>query len=322
MVGRTCSDRSPLPLRVPPACRPLHTGVSLRAAFLSVQQYGACEERLFPYEERTLKYSPNKGEAAGCADEGTRRAGSPGGRPLQPTAVHLKLLRCLPLLPLPDLALPCPGPPPPPPAEAYANAQLHRRKLLPIKLFASNGVDPRTRLYYVMAALARGHPIACGLKCAARTALRGGARLTAAGQAGAGCRSCWRRFSLVLLPRSGTRSLHACNGVSSKLPELDPPASLCCRIFKPRAERLGRGHGQGVVLNYPTPAELALEKGPDGRKVWGWHAVLLVGYDRKNHWFKFQNSWGSGWGQRGFFYTGVGYIASPKLSCDFWFFND
>ncbi|KAL4447756.1 hypothetical protein ABPG75_004975 [Micractinium tetrahymenae] len=37
------------------------TGVSLRAAFISVQQYGACEERLFPYEERTLKYSPNKG---------------------------------------------------------------------------------------------------------------------------------------------------------------------------------------------------------------------------------------------------------------------
>ncbi len=30
--------------------------------FRAVQQYGAFEERLFPYEERTLKYSPNKGE--------------------------------------------------------------------------------------------------------------------------------------------------------------------------------------------------------------------------------------------------------------------
>lgn len=50
------------------------------------------------------------------------------------------------------------------PAEAYANGQLHRRKLTPIRLFMNNGLDPHTRLYYVMAALARGHPIACGLQ--------------------------------------------------------------------------------------------------------------------------------------------------------------
>lgn len=51
-----------------------------------------------------------------------------------------------------------------PAAEAYADAQLHKRKLIPIKLFASNRVDPHTKLYYIMAALSRGHPIACGLK--------------------------------------------------------------------------------------------------------------------------------------------------------------
>lgn len=38
--------------------------------------------------------------------------------------------------------------------------------------------------------------------------------------------------------------------------------------------------------------------------------------------FKFQNSWGDGWGDDGFFYTDWEYLMDPDLSTDFWMFND
>jgi hypothetical protein len=34
----------------------------------------------------------------------------------------------------------------------------------------------------------------------------------------------------------------------------------------------------------------------------GGHAVLVVGYDDRNQWFKFKNSWGQAWGDNGFGY--------------------
>lgn len=73
-------------------------------------------------------------------------------------------------------------------AECIENARKHRKKLVPIKLLPTSSLeplaqqygwakvtaryggqyaclmDPHEKLYTIMAALARGHPIACGIK--------------------------------------------------------------------------------------------------------------------------------------------------------------
>ena len=36
------------------------------------------------------------------------------------------------------------------------------------------------------------------------------------------------------------------------------------------------------------------------------HAVLAVGYDSVSKYFKVKNSWGSGWGERGYFRIEMG----------------
>lgn len=83
MTGRRCQScltSTRLAVLNPPRRPGHHAGASLRAAFLSVQQYGACEEALFPYEERTLQYSPNKGEEVARVGVGAGgRPGGPGG---------------------------------------------------------------------------------------------------------------------------------------------------------------------------------------------------------------------------------------------------
>jgi len=53
-------------------------------------------------------------------------------------------------------------------------------------------------------------------------------------------------------------------------------------------------------------------------RVLGGHAVLAVGYDDSKQVFWVQNSWGTGWGQKGFFTLPYAYLASKELSADFW----
>lgn len=50
----------------------------------------------------------------------------------------------------------------------------------------------------------------------------------------------------------------------------------------------------------------------------GGHAVLAVGYDDVVNKLIVRNSWGEGWGQKGFFTLPYGYITDKKLSDDFW----
>lgn len=58
---------------------------------------------------------------------------------------------------------------------------------------------------------------------------------------------------------------------------------------------------------------------PKGReKVEGGHAVLVVGYDDKRGCLIFRNSWGSGWGRRGYGILPYEYIEDSGLSDDFW----
>jgi len=50
----------------------------------------------------------------------------------------------------------------------------------------------------------------------------------------------------------------------------------------------------------------------------GGHAVMAVGYDNKKKVFIIRNSWGSKWGDKGYFYMPYDYILDNKLCSDFW----
>jgi C1A family cysteine protease len=47
----------------------------------------------------------------------------------------------------------------------------------------------------------------------------------------------------------------------------------------------------------------------------GAHAVLCVGYDMDEHIFIMQNSWGTGWGDSGYFYLPFEYLTDQRGLC-------
>lgn len=62
------------------------------------------------------------------------------------------------------------------------------------------------------------------------------------------------------------------------------------------------------IMAMPKPHEQCL----------GGHAVLLVGYDDARQCFIVMNSWGTNWGDKGYFYMPYAYATNPKLASDFW----
>jgi len=65
---------------------------------------------------------------------------------------------------------------------------------------------------------------------------------------------------------------------------------------------------QSGHASMPNPSEHAI----------GGHAVMAVGYDDSNNWFIVRNSWGSGWGMKGYFTLPYSYFLDQNLSDDFW----
>jgi C1A family cysteine protease len=55
-----------------------------------------------------------------------------------------------------------------------------------------------------------------------------------------------------------------------------------------------------------------------GEQVVGGHAVMGVGYDDAHQWFVVRNSWGPGWGLKGYFTLPYAYVTQASLSSDFW----
>ena len=58
-------------------------------------------------------------------------------------------------------------------------------------------------------------------------------------------------------------------------------------------------------------------------KTIGGHAVMCVGYtsiNGSNYWIM-RNSWGTGWGDKGYFYLPEKYLLTPSLVTDFWCLN-
>lgn len=55
-----------------------------------------------------------------------------------------------------------------------------------------------------------------------------------------------------------------------------------------------------------------------GEATVGGHAVLAVGYNDAQQRFLVRNSWGTGWGQKGYFTMPYAYLTDGNLSDDFW----
>ncbi len=62
------------------------------------------------------------------------------------------------------------------------------------------------------------------------------------------------------------------------------------------------------VVPMPAPSETVL----------GGHAVLAVGYDDSAQTFTVRNSWGTDWGQEGYFTMPYAYLTTRGLASDFW----
>jgi C1A family cysteine protease len=57
---------------------------------------------------------------------------------------------------------------------------------------------------------------------------------------------------------------------------------------------------------------------PRGEQLIGGHAVVAVGYDDSSQRFIVRNSWGPGWGDKGYCTMPYGYLTDPQLASDFW----
>ncbi|MGA8901714.1 C1 family peptidase [Bradyrhizobium sp.] len=55
-----------------------------------------------------------------------------------------------------------------------------------------------------------------------------------------------------------------------------------------------------------------------GEKVVGGHCVVAVGYDDTKRSFVIRNSWGTGWGIKGYCLMPYEYLISARLASDFW----
>lgn len=78
----------------------------------------------------------------------------------------------------------------------------------------------------------------------------------------------------------------------------------------------------GIVLyNSFNPDKNGTINLPNKRteRIWGRHCVSIIGYDDVKRVFIMSNTWGSWWGNKGFFTLPYDYILDGELSADFWF---
>jgi C1A family cysteine protease len=80
--------------------------------------------------------------------------------------------------------------------------------------------------------------------------------------------------------------------------------------------------GFSVYSSFDSPAvaKTGIMPYPNLRKekLLGGHAVLLVGYNKNDNTFIARNSWGTSWGDKGYFYMPFQVIQNTRMSNDFW----
>jgi C1A family cysteine protease len=54
----------------------------------------------------------------------------------------------------------------------------------------------------------------------------------------------------------------------------------------------------------------------------GGHAVVCCGYNEKSKMWIMRNSWGTNWGDKGYFYLPYSYLENDNLTTDFWFIKN
>lgn len=111
------------------------------------------------------------------------------------------------------------------------------------------------------------------------------------------------------------------NALTFKLRPEQQPAMLAelgqktpdAEEMKEYLARTGRPFVIGITLfdDFPRKAvdpDFVYTKGSD--KVWGGHAMAVVGYDDSKHAFRFLNSWGPSWGDHGFLWISEDYVVA------------
>jgi C1A family cysteine protease len=69
----------------------------------------------------------------------------------------------------------------------------------------------------------------------------------------------------------------------------------------------------------PAVARTGIVPMPKGEeRLLGGHAVMAVGYDDLTDSFLIRNSWGAGWGKKGYCQMPFSYLIHPDLAADFW----
>lgn len=85
------------------------------------------------------------------------------------------------------------------------------------------------------------------------------------------------------------------------------------------AQRFPVVFGFGVYESFDSIGSRGLMPMPKSSEyLLGGHAVVAVGYDDATKLIIVQNSWGRGWGDKGFFYMPYDFIASTEYADDFW----
>jgi C1A family cysteine protease len=119
-----------------------------------------------------------------------------------------------------------------------------------------------------------------------------------------------------------------------------PPAKVYTEAKKHQALRYSRvvqdtvpiqtvlAGGEAISFGFTVYTSFENNIGPDGivpmpqtdEKVLGGHAVVAVGYKpiKGQLYFECRNSWGTDWGDAGYFWMPAAYVTSSSLASDFW----